>query len=103
MAKFVLKANPTFTSKVAFPVAGGAAVDVVVTFKHRTKTALAEFMEWRDGKKDPEIFEAMVVGWDLSDEFSAENVEILLENHIGVALAVYKAYLEELVQNKLKN
>lgn len=103
MAKFALKANPTFTAKVGFPVSGGEAVDVVVTFKHRTKTALDEFLKSRGDRDDVDSFMGMVVGWDLSDEFSEDNVKLLLENYIGVALATYKTYIDELVQNRTKN
>lgn len=103
MAKFILKANPTFAAKVAFPVAGGKSVDVLVTFKHRTKTELDEFLKTRDGRTDVESFMEMVVGWDLEDAFNRENVELLLENHLGVALATWKAYLDELVQHRTKN
>lgn len=103
MAKFVLKANPTFAAKVAFPVAGGAAVPVTLTFKHRTRTELDEFMKSREGRTDSESFLEMVVGWDLEDAFNKENVELLLENHLGVAVATWKSYLEELVQHRTKN
>lgn len=103
MAKFTLKAAPTFNAKVGFPVAGGDAVDVLVTFKHRTKTALDEFMKSRNDHGDVDSFMEMVVGWDLTDEFNEENVRTLLENHIGVALATYKTYIDELVQHRAKN
>lgn len=103
MAKFALKAAPTFTAKVGFPVAGGEPVDVLVTFKHRTKTALDEFMTTRNDHGDVESFMEMVVGWDLADEYNEENVKTLLENHIGVALATYKTYIDELVKHRAKN
>ena len=45
----------------------------------------------------------MVVGWELTDEFNKDNVELLLENHIGVALATYKVYIDQLVQHRAKN
>lgn len=103
MAKFTLKADPTFLAKVAFPVAGGESVEVALTFKHRTKSGLDEFLKTRDDRTDVESFMEMVVGWELSDEFKKENVELLLENHIGVALATYKKYVDELVQHRAKN
>ena len=103
MAKFALKANPTFAATVAFPVAGGESVDVCLTFKHRTKSQLDEFLKTRDNRSDVDSFMEMVVGWELSDEFKKENVEVLLENHIGVALATYKTYIDELVQARAKN
>jgi len=103
MAKLSLIANPTFQAKVGIPVAGGEAVEVLVTFKHRTKTALDEFIKSRADKSDADSFMAMVSGWDLTDEFTEENVETLLENHIGAALAVYRMYVEELLASKIKN
>lgn len=103
MGKLSLIANPTFKSKVGIPVAGEESVDVLVTFKHRTKTALDEFIKSRADQSDVDSFMAMVSGWDLIDEFNKENVEILLENHIGAALAVYRSYVEELLASKIKN
>ena len=103
MPKFALKAEPTFLAKVGFPVAGGEPVDVMVTFRHRTKTALDEFLSTREGRSDVDSFMDMVVGWELADEFNRANVELLLENHIGVALAVYKSYIAELVQHRRGN
>jgi hypothetical protein len=103
MAKFALKADPTFVAPVAFPVAGGDSVDVKITFKHRTKTALEDFIENRAGKEDADMFMDMVAGWDLDDEFSRANVETLLENRMGVAVAVYRAYIDELVKHRAKN
>lgn len=103
MAKLSLKANPTFQARVDVPVAGGKSIPVTFTFKHRTKTALAEWAKTRSGKTDDETFLDMVDGWDLEDEFSPESVSFLLENYIGSALAVYHAYLEELTREKAKN
>jgi hypothetical protein len=45
----------------------------------------------------------MTEGWDLEDAFNRENVETLLENYIGTALATYRVYVDQLVQSKLKN
>jgi len=103
MAKLALKANPTFLAKVGIPVAGGASVDVLFTFKHRTKTELVEFVSTRQDKSDQETFLEMVTGWDLEDAFTPENVKELLENYIGAALAVYEAYKTELIKAKAGN
>lgn len=103
MAKFALKAEPTFVAKVGFPVAGGEPVEVALTFKHRTKTALDEFLATRNDRSDIDFFMEMVIGWELTDEFKKENVELLLENHIGVALATFKKYVDELIQHRAKN
>ena len=41
--------------------------------------------------------------WDLDDAFTVENVELLLQNYMGAALAIYRAYVDELVKAKAKN
>lgn len=103
MAKLKLVAAPTFRAKVGIPVAGGEVVQVEFSFKHRTRDALDEFIRSRAEKGDAESFLEMVEGWELEDEFNAANVELLLQNYGGSALAVYRAYVEELVGAKLKN
>lgn len=103
MAKLKLVAAPTFKSKVGIPVAGENPVDVEMVFKHRTKTALDEFIKDRAGKSDAESFMEMVSGWDLEDPFSKEAVETLLENYAGAGLATFRIYIDQLVQAKLKN
>lgn len=103
MAKLKLVAAPTFKAKVGIPVAGGEPVEVLFTFKHRTKTALDAWIKDRTNKSDADAFMDMVEGWDLEDTFNAENVEVLLQNYIGTALATYRVYVDQLVQSKLKN
>ncbi|MBT2333625.1 hypothetical protein J7E49_06870 [Variovorax paradoxus] len=100
---FKLKADPTFEAKVEFPVAGGASVPVKLTFKHRTKAELAKWLEGRAGRSDEETFCDMVEGWEINEPFSKENVAILLQHHIGVALAAYQTYVDELTRHREKN
>ena len=103
MAKLSLVADPTFPAKVGIPVAGGDPIEVVFTFKHRTKDELDEFFKTRADKSDAESFLDMVSGWEFQDEFTPENVEILLQNHIGTALATFRVYVDELVGARVKN
>ncbi|WP_041742285.1 phage tail assembly chaperone [Collimonas fungivorans] len=103
MAKLILKAAPTFKAKVGIPVAGGEPVPVEFTFKHRTKSALDEFIKSRADQSDAESLLAMAEAWDLDDEFNQESIELLLENYIGSALAVYRTYIDQLMQAKVKN
>lgn len=103
MAKLTLNAAPAFKAKVGIPVAGGAAVDVEFTFKHRTKKELAEFVRTRADKSDNETFLEMVSGWDLEDAFTPESVDLLLENYIGAAVATYHKYVDELTKAKSGN
>ena len=103
MAKLQLKAAPTFTTKVDIPVAGGAAVDVQLTFRHRTRKQMDEFVKERADKTDAQSFMEMVTAWDLEDPFTEQNVAELLENYIGAAVATYQTYLDEIYKFKLGN
>lgn len=103
MAKLTLQADPTFTVGVPFPVAGGPSVEVRLTFRHRTKRQLEAFIAERAERSDVDTFLDMVTAWDLADEMNRANVEELLDNRIGVALAVFQAYIDELTKARTKN
>lgn len=103
MAKLTLQAAPTFRAKVGIPVAGGSPVPVEFVFKHRTKSELEKFMASRAGASDVDSVMDMIEGWDLAEAFDREGVELLLENYGGAALALYVAYVDELLQAKRKN
>lgn len=100
---FKLKADPTFSAKVPFPVAGGTSVDVSLTFKHRTKAELNKWLEGSKSRSDEDTFLDMVEGWEIDEPFTKENVAILLQHHIGVALATYQVYVDELTRHREKN
>jgi Ca2+-binding EF-hand superfamily protein len=102
--KLTLQAKPTFSADVGIQVAGEEKpVKVRMTFKHRTRTELAKFVQERDGKVDAETFLDMVVGWELEDQLTRENVELLLENYGGAAVATYRAYFDELMAARRGN
>lgn len=103
MAKLTLVANPTFKAKVGVPVAGGSPVEVEFVFKHRTKTALETWVASRAERSDVESVTDMASGWELAEEFNAANVETLIENYGGAGLAIFKAYVDQLVQARLGN
>lgn len=103
MATLKLVPDPTFRAKVGIPVAGGDPATVSMTFKHRTTKELDAFIKSREDKLDIDTFFEMVVGWDLTDEFNRENVEKLLQNYGGAALAIYQAYVGELIGARIKN
>jgi hypothetical protein len=103
MAKLQLDAAPTFQADVGIPVAGGEPVPVKLTFKHRTKAELEKFIKGRAEKSDVDSFLDMVTAWDLEDDFTKKNVEKLLQNYIGAALATFHAYIDQLVQARRGN
>lgn len=103
MPKLKLVAAPTFSASVGVPVAGEASVPVKMTFKHRTKSVLDEWIKTRDGKSDTDSFLEMVEGWDLDEPFNQESVYLFLEIYGGAAVATYQTYVNELLGARVKN
>ena len=103
MAKLKLIAEPTFKAKVGIPVIGGEPVQVEMIFKHRTRSALTEWLTTREGKEEIDVFLDMVQGWDLEDPFNRDNALLLVENYHGAAYEALKTYVEQLKQAKLGN
>jgi Phage tail assembly chaperone len=104
MVKLKLVADPTFKSTVPIPVAGAAPVEIEFEFRHRTKSALKEWVESRTNRSDLDSFLDMVTAWPgLEDEFNRANAELLLENYGGTSVATFRVYIEQLVQAKLGN
>lgn len=109
MAKLALKAPPTFKGKVKIPVAGGAPVEVVFDFKHRTREQLdghiAEARDKPGASIDDEVEAVMKVatGWDLDEPFNAENVKELLNNYHRASWAIGTGYISELMQAREGN
>jgi hypothetical protein len=101
--KLKLEANPSFKWKVPVPVAGGTAVDVEMTFKHRTKSELDAWIKSRSEKADAESFMEMVTAWELEDPFTKESVTLFLEIYGGAAVATYRTYVNELLGARVKN
>lgn len=96
-----LKAEPTFKASVKIPLPGGGESDPVgLTFKHRTKSELKAFLARLNGPTPPadvDSFFEVVAAWDLADEFTRANVELLLENYGRAASVIADAYVRELL------
>jgi hypothetical protein len=103
MAKLKLQPDPTFSAKVAIPVAGASPVEVEFTFRHRGRKELAAFAESVKDSGDADLIMSMATGWELEDEFNAANVALLVENYYQAPNAVWTAYLDALTQAKEKN
>lgn len=103
MAKLSITANLTFSAPVPVPVAGGEPVMVNFTFKHRTKNDLSALAESRAGRSDADIMMDIVTGWDMAEDFGRDNVELALQQRIGLGLACWGVYVDELVKARVKN
>ncbi len=103
MGKLKLKANPTFPAKVGIPVAGAEPVEMNFIFHHKTKAAMIEFMDTINDRTDEQSVMQIVAGWDFDEEFTLENATEMLQNYAGAGQAIYRKWVDELLQNKAKN
>lgn len=94
---FSLTPNPTFTATVKFPVAGGDTASLKIDYRHKTATELDDYFKRIQKMTDLEAAMEVVSGWELSEEFSRENVEKLFQNYVGSARAVLQSYVSELM------
>ena len=108
---FQLQPKPTFKASVTIPVPGGAEGKITFSFKHKGKkdlqayfSSLANTEEGGEAKTDIEALLELVEGWDgVSEKFSPENLEKLLDSYPGAALALYETYRKELLEGRAKN
>lgn len=96
MAKLKLNPDPTFSVKVGIPVPGARPADVGITFKYRDRDALQAWVEATRDSEDVEVVADCVVGWDLDDEFSRDNVDRLCRAYPGAAREIVGTYVREL-------
>lgn len=98
-----IKANPTFKAKANIGVPGGEPVALEFTFRHRTRSELLQWIEDSKDKTDLDYVMSCVTSWELTDEFTRENVGLLLENYLKAAAAIASTYLKEIGLEREKN
>jgi hypothetical protein len=125
MAKFTLIQNPTFKTDVMLPTVGGEPVKVGFKFKYRDRTELADlYADWDErhkelGLKSQEVglkqftallidlqvqqLKAIVEGWDVDEEFTEENLRILVGSISSTPSAVLEAYSDAFAKARLGN
>ncbi len=89
MTKFSLIPNPTFSVTASIPRAGAEDGKLTFTFRHKTLEELRamdeELQKAAEGKKslnEPQADYLMEIvdSWALPDEFTRDNVIVLLQN-----------------------
>ena len=93
---FSLTPSPTFTSTIKFSVAGGDTASLKIDYRHKTTAELDDYLKRIKKMTDLDAAMEIVASWELSEEFSRENVEKLFQNYGGSARAVLQSYVSEL-------
>ncbi len=105
---FALQPKPTFKATIAIPVPGDEKAELTIIFKHLGKKGLTSFFDslTKEGveRSDIDALSELIVGWENVDaKFTKENLESLLDNYPGAALALLMGYRKELMEARVKN
>lgn len=103
MAKLKLQPEPTFKAKVGIPVPGGAPVSVEFTFIWRNREDLQKFIAAGAEQPDTETILQMCSGWESTDPFTRESIDILVANYIPAPQAIFDTYIDEHTKARTKN
>ena len=103
MARLTLNPAPTFKATVDICRPGLDTEKIEITFKHRTRDQMDEFIKQMEGMSIEDQVMAVASGWDLVDQFSLENVQLLAQNYITAPMAIRDKYISELIKAKEKN
>ena len=108
---FKLVPDPTFIVAVPLSVPGlPARLDVQITFKNKSRTALQAWINSASSKQDFVLLGEVIESWsglqDANGEpvpFSLTALSDLIENYGAAHVEIYRAYLAELTKSKEKN
>lgn len=102
--KITLGKVPDFKLPVAFKMPGGEEAEIIFTVRHHKANEIQEL--YNDDKKpmkDGDLIMHLASGWDLDEEFNAENAAELIALFPGVSLALMREYMMALVGQRAKN
>lgn len=104
---FALSPSPEFRAKVPLSAPGAPQVLVEFTFRHRSKSALREWLH--AGRPEAEMLSDVVSAWDgIADKgepvpYSPAALATLLDNYPTAASEIFSAYMRELTEARTKN
>lgn len=108
---FQLDPAPNFPATVLISVPGQAGgTPLLVIFRHKRKTAIADWISRARGRSDVEILSEVIERWDgmhngRGEEvpYSVDALDTLLENYPAAKDDLFQTYLRELTEAKRKN
>ncbi|AZR93930.1 hypothetical protein BBB39_09215 [Bordetella trematum] len=104
---FNLQASPTFTVPVEIPRHGEDPATIKVTFKHKTREGLDDFLRRASrstADQDFDLCSEILDSWEGPDmPFGKEAFDLLVDNYQGAMRALVSTYTAELLQARRKN
>ena len=101
--KITLKPLPDFKLPVTFNMPDGEQGEIVFTVRHIKAKEVQALYESSEVVSDADFIMKLATGWDLEEEFNAENAAELVSLYPGAALALTGSYLSALAGQRVKN
>lgn len=89
-----LGTGPTFELTVDIPRPGHEPARIRFAFRYRGRAELHELTARLEKLEDSRAVGEVITGWDLEDEFTAQNIRALCETLPGAGYAIVQAYLD---------
>lgn len=103
---FRLDPAPTFDHPVSIPMPGGEAQTLGVTWTHKTRRALRDWLARVKAAEDgteADILMEIMAGWDADRAFGRDALDALLQNYPAAQNALLLGYMEGLTGARLGN
>lgn len=101
--KLTLARLPDFKLPVKFTMPNGEEGSIVFTVRHMPANEFHDLYTSEAVVKDHEFIMNLATGWDLEEEFNAENAQLMVELFPGSAIALAGTYLQALAGQRVKN
>lgn len=103
---FKLEPAPTFEVDVVIPQPGGEARTLSVTFKHKGRRELAQWLDALGAAKpedEHKVVHQVLAAWDADKPLAEASVAQLLDAHHSAGRALVEAYVSALAEARTKN
>lgn len=101
--KITLGRLPDFKLPVKIVMPNGDDGEVIFTVRHLKIDEIQEIYNSESIKNDVEMIMHLATGWDLEDEFNAENVKELVSLFPAISIQIFKSYMGAAIGQRAKN
>lgn len=100
--KLTLGRLADFQLPVEFSMPNGETASITFKVRHMKASEVQEMYSSESVTSDSDLIMNIATGWNLEDEFNAENAKELIDLFPGVAVALAGAYLGALAGQRVK-
>ena len=100
---FRFAAHPNFKATVAIPQPGEAPQQLTVVFRHKRRTALADWIESLSERSYEDALTEVIEGWEGDTPYTPASLVDMIEEYPAAGRALTQAYVLEASGAERKN